>query len=62
MKVKVGDKVFDSEKEPIMLILSHNDRELIKMMKPEAHKYCTYPRRCTQEEIEAFMEKGRNLL
>lgn len=62
MKVKVGDKIYDSMVEPIMLIMSHNDRELIKMMKPDAHKYCTHPTSYTKEAIEKFMEKGKNLL
>jgi len=43
MKVKVGDKVYDGEKEPVMVILSQGEREQISNMAPEATKYCVYP-------------------
>jgi len=29
MKVKVGDKVYDAKKEPVMVILEGNDKENI---------------------------------
>lgn len=46
MKIKVGDKIYDGEKEPVMIILTDAEKEL--MMKnfiaiAEAHKYCVYP-------------------
>ena len=43
MKVKVGDKIYDGEKEPVMVILTDDDKENIANMAPEAHKYCAYP-------------------
>lgn len=43
MKVKIGDIIYDSEKEPIMIILSKGEREQIANMSPEATRYCSYP-------------------
>jgi len=43
MKVKVGDRIYDGENEPIMVILSKGDRENIANMLPDATKYCSYP-------------------
>jgi hypothetical protein len=43
MKVKVGNRIYDSENEPVMVILSKSDRENIANMLPEETKYCSYP-------------------
>ena len=43
MKVKVGNRIYDGENEPVMVILSKGDRENIANMLPEATKYCIYP-------------------
>lgn len=43
MKVKVGNKIYDSEHEPVMVILSDQDRINIENMHPKANKYCVYP-------------------
>lgn len=55
MKVKVGDKIYDGEMEPVMVILSKEDRENINSMTPEAKKYCSYPD--TEEWINNDYEK-----
>ena len=44
MKVKVGKKVYDGEKEPVMVILTEQDKENIANMLPDAKKYCVYPK------------------
>ena len=44
MKIKVGNKVYDGEKEAVMVILEDQDKENIKDMLPEARKYCMYPK------------------
>ena len=41
MKVKIRDKVYDGEVEPVMVILSEGEKEYIANM--EASKYCVYP-------------------
>ena len=44
MKVKVGNKIYDGEKEIIMVILTDKDKENIANMHPKATKYCQYPK------------------
>jgi hypothetical protein len=43
MKVKVGNKIYDGEDEPVMVILSDEDKKNISKMLPDAYKYCSYP-------------------
>ena len=43
MKVKIGDKVFDGEKIPVMVILSDQDKKNINNMHPDCSKYATFP-------------------
>ena len=43
MKVRVRDETYDGNEEPVMVILTPKDRELIAAMPPEATKYCQYP-------------------
>ena len=42
MKVKIGDTVYDSKDDPIMIILTEQDKQNIANMLPEATKYCQY--------------------
>ena len=56
MKVKVGEKIYDGEKEPVMVILTNQDKENIKNMIPGATKYCMYPEIISVEEIKKFMK------
>lgn len=60
MKVKIGDKVYDSTKEPIMLILSEADKANISNMPisdryPNHRKYCSFPKGMDRKIIEEFM-------
>jgi hypothetical protein len=43
MKIKVGHKIYDSEKEPIVLILTEKDKENIKKMPPCCNNYLRFP-------------------
>ena len=43
MKVKINNKTYDSNEEPIMLILSDQDKKNIKNMADDATKYCSFP-------------------
>lgn len=43
MKVKIGDHVYDSENEKIVIVLSEQDKKNIAAMHPYATKYCAYP-------------------
>jgi len=57
MEVKVGNKVFDSNEQPIMIILSKKDKELIAKMAPWASKYCSFPEGYSEEEIKKWMSE-----
>lgn len=55
MKVKIGNKIYDSEKEPIMLILSDCDKKNISNMHPEADRYASYPEGSNSGKINVWM-------
>ncbi len=42
MKVKIGNKIYDSENERVMIILSDGDKKNIQNMEPDCNKYCSY--------------------
>jgi len=57
MKIKIQNTIYDSNDEPIMIILSNEDKENIQNMHPEATKYCSYPEYgYSTEQIAAFMQ------
>ncbi len=56
MKVKIKDRIYDSEKEPVMIILSQQDKENICNMTHVAKKYCSYPDSIPAGEICEFMK------
>lgn len=56
MKVKIGEKIYDSSEEPILIVLSDSDKENIKNMIPEATKYCSFPDTYDLDKIKAFMK------
>ncbi len=59
MKVKVGDPVCDGEREPVMVILSDQDRRNIAAMPPEATRYCVYPDELwTPDQVRGWMREG----
>jgi len=57
MKVKVGNKIYDGNEQPVMIILEGKDKENIKNMLPECTKYCMYPDTFTKEEISKWMSE-----
>jgi len=42
MRIKVGNKVYSSEDQPIMVILTDQDKENINNMPKDAYRYCQY--------------------
>ena len=63
MKVKIGDKVYDSFECPVMIILSKDDKDNISNMHPEATKYCSFPDDKRYDDvkiIEDFMKINLN--
>jgi len=56
MKVKIGDKVYDGNKEAIMLILNKGEREQIANMHSACTRYCMYPeKKYTVKQIKKWM-------
>jgi len=55
MKVKIGNKIYDAEDEPIMVILSDKDKGNINSM-GKATKYCGFPEGWSEEDIVEFMK------
>jgi hypothetical protein len=56
MKVKIGNTIYDSNEEPIMLILSESDKENITNMTTEAVKFCSFPDKYDFDYIKEFMK------
>jgi hypothetical protein len=56
MLVKIDNMLFDTAIEPIMIILSSEEKDLIRDMGNQT-KFCVVPQHYEQEEIEAFMNK-----
>jgi len=59
MKVKIGDVIYDSDEEPIMLILDeYNKQDIADMIDEDYKVYCVYPDDMEEEEIEYFMSEN----
>ena len=58
MKVKIGDKIYDSKEEPIMIILEDYNKDHISNMSEDAYKYCEFPDNITESEAKQFMKTG----
>lgn len=56
MKVKIGDQWFDPETQPVMVVLTDQDKEAIKNMAPEDHRYCQFPPDLDAEAVERWMK------
>jgi len=56
VKVKVRNKVYDSTKEPVMVILNDADKRYIAKMPKDKHKYCAAPGILSEEKVKKFME------
>ncbi len=55
MKVKVGDTVYDGSKEPVMVILTAEDKQNISRMAPDATKYVQWPDTKSDFDVRAWM-------
>jgi aconitase A len=57
MKVKIGEVIYDSAAEPVMVILSAADKANISNMLPEATRYASFPDGWgTSDEMLAWMK------
>lgn len=58
MKVKIGETIYDSMEEPILLILDNKAQREISLLPIEEPLYCRYPEHMVKEEIECWMQEG----
>lgn len=56
MKIKIGNKIYTSKDQPIMIILSDWDKQNISNMLPECTKYCEFDDNLSQGQVEEFMK------
>jgi len=56
MKVKIGSTIHDSNDEPIMVILSEEEKELVRDMGGQM-RLCCYPDKCDVSSIVKFMNE-----
>jgi hypothetical protein len=56
MKVKIGNKIYNEEDEPILVIFDMQDKGFIKDMPKNAYKYCSYPDTTSDDEAKEFMK------
>lgn len=43
MQVKIGDELYSANEQPIMLILTAHEKELLTKMGDDCSKFCMYP-------------------
>jgi len=55
VKIKVGDKFYDSQDGPIMIILSQKEKDQVAGMLPRCTKYAQYPDTWTKEQAVKWM-------
>lgn len=56
MKVKIGNRIIDSNDQPVMIIFDEGEKELISNMSDDHLKLCLFPEDGDVSEIERFME------
>jgi hypothetical protein len=62
MKVKIGDKIYDAEVEPIIITISNEDRRNINNMDPNATLYCVYPEDMDTKEVMNLLKTAKEEL
>jgi hypothetical protein len=55
MMVKVGNKTYNSEQEPLMIIFEESEKEMVSQMRKTDKKFCVHPESMTQDEVFKFM-------
>lgn len=57
MQVKVGDRYYDSEEEPIMVILTEKEKnDVVSMVGTKYTKMCKAPAEYGDAEFKQFMD------
>jgi hypothetical protein len=63
MKVKIGEHIYDSDEEPIVIILNESEKDYIKLMKDDKYRYALAPKHAfkDQETFETWVMEGTEL-
>lgn len=57
MRVKIGDRVYNSDDEPIMVILNGTEKWFVDTLDPDDNRFIVYPSdSLSEEEVEEFMK------
>jgi hypothetical protein len=56
VKIKIGNKIYDSDKEPIMVTLTSEEKIYISCMGHTQKKFCSYPDGFDENYIKEFMQ------
>jgi hypothetical protein len=59
--VKIDEQFFDSDEQPIMLILNNYEKDHVKNM-GEQKQYCSFPSNYDIEKIKKWMKVPQELL
>jgi hypothetical protein len=57
MRVKIENKIYDSDNTPIMLILDEDDKKNINNMHKDKFKYISYPDWIPDDEIRKWIDE-----
>lgn len=55
MLVRVGNRIYNPEREPVTLILSEADKANIAAMHPDCYRYTAFPEHLSKEDLNTFM-------
>ena len=56
MKVQIGNSIYDADREPIMIILTDQDKKNIANMDKCCSKYVVFPDDFDKQEIKKWAE------
>jgi len=54
MKIKAAGFLFDSDREPLMIVLTPQDKERIKAMGDDQNEYIIFPKHMTREQVQVW--------
>ena len=55
MQVKVGERVYDSSDEPVMVVLEPHEKAEIAALAAHETMYCCYPAEMAESAVRAWM-------
>lgn len=63
VKVKIGRKIYSSEAQPIMMILTREEKRLIGNMRESDYRFCSFPGKYkTEKERDAALKQIKEFM